>query len=172
MSRIPQQQTGEWEGGFCDGVCGGDCGTCMGSWFCACFLHGRVSSRFQAFPAEDDSMLNSSCLFWYLGACCGFQWVPQLLRRQEIRQTFGIQGSDINDCCVSFWCTPCTLAQMNIEVKKRAEKARLMAASSDAGYKSEAGMSYAPPPQQTMGEKQEPMLQSHPNNVAQGPVGA
>lgn len=70
-----------------------------------------------------------------------------------MREKWGIKGSGFKDCCATFWCTPCTLAQMNMEVKKRGEVARAASAGAVGGEKGygrvEGGMVYQAP---NMGE--------------------
>ncbi|KAF4472303.1 plac8 family [Fusarium albosuccineum] len=42
-----------------------------------------------------------------------------MMKRGEIRERFGIQGSGMGDCCVSYWCLCCALIQQDNEVKAR-----------------------------------------------------
>ncbi|KAF2719008.1 PLAC8-domain-containing protein [Polychaeton citri CBS 116435] len=145
-----QQHEEEWNNGLCSHCCGGDCSTCLASWFCSCFLYGRLSSRAKNFPRTEKADIeyaNGSCCVWYATACFGFSWVPQMLRRQEIRQQFGIKGNGCNDCLAAFCCAPCSLAQMETELKDRAEKAK--SAGLQQGYPVQAqGMVYGQQQQQ------------------------
>jgi hypothetical protein len=45
-----------------------------------------------------------------------------MLRRQEIREEFHIRGDSCTDCLVTTFCGPCSLAQMNMEVKGKTGK--------------------------------------------------
>lgn len=94
----------------------------MGAWFCPCFLYGRLSARYKALPNQSDSMTNGSCSIWFLSSCIGLWWVPQMLRRQEMRQRFDIEGNGCTDFLVTACCGPCSLAQMNMEMKEQAGK--------------------------------------------------
>jgi hypothetical protein len=42
-----------------------------------------------------------------------------MMKRGEVRERFGIKGSAMNDCCVSYWCGCCALIQQEREVKAR-----------------------------------------------------
>jgi hypothetical protein len=59
-----------------------------------------------------------------------------MLKRGEIRERYNIKGSGCDDCCVSFWCSPCALMQQDNEVKIRAKNAQPIT----QGYQSQAGM--------------------------------
>lgn len=41
------------------------------------------------------------------------------MKRGEIREKFGIEGSSMGDCCASYWCLCCALIQQEKEVKAR-----------------------------------------------------
>ncbi|KAF4551661.1 Hypothetical protein D9617_12g035490 [Elsinoe fawcettii] len=143
--------TGNWTAGLCN--CGG-CGPCMGAFFCYSCLYGRTVHRNKNFPRTPEetgfSYVNADCVImsavnWFTG--CG--WVLQMLKRTEHRERFGIEGSGLKDCCATCWCSPCTLAQANLDLKTRAEQARLLdtnGAPADAYQKQETGMVYQPPP--------------------------
>jgi Cys-rich protein (TIGR01571 family) len=45
------------------------------------------------------------------------------LQRSETRERFGIQGSECSDCCVHFWCHPCSLCQEHSEITRRLDAA-------------------------------------------------
>ncbi|KAG8631012.1 hypothetical protein KVT40_000152 [Elsinoe batatas] len=143
--------TGQWTAGICD--CGG-CGPCMGAFFCYSCLYGRVVHRNKHFPRTPEetgfSYVNSDCLIMtlvnYVTGGCG--WILQLMKRTEQRERFGIEGSGLNDCCCTFCCSPCTLAQANLDLKTRAEGARLLdqnGAPAQTYEKQETGMVYQPP---------------------------
>jgi|SRR5690242_1792130 len=94
----------------------------MGAWFCPCFLFGRLSSRYEALPGDDDGIANAQCCLWTVTSWAGLWWIPQTLRRQAIRERLGIEGDSCNDCLVSTFCGACSLAQMNMEVKSQVGK--------------------------------------------------
>lgn len=120
----------------------------MGAWFCSPCLYGRAVQRLDMFPSNDATRLNtcnSDCWLWTLASCCLWMpCLPMMFRREQLRERFGIPGDLFKDCIVSFprpifqmrlgltllrqisyCCTPCAIAQMNTEMKKRAEQAHL-----------------------------------------------
>lgn len=42
-----------------------------------------------------------------------------MIKRREIREKYGIEGSGTGDCCSSYWCLCCALIQQDNEVKLR-----------------------------------------------------
>ncbi|KAK3627236.1 hypothetical protein LTR56_019336 [Elasticomyces elasticus] len=114
----------EWRNGICSHICGADdCNSCLASWFCACFMFGRVDHRLKRFPSQnkdDFDLCNTACGILYLSFHVHLGCLPVLLRRQEIRKKFGIKGNPCTDCLASWCCLPCTIGQMNTELKDRA----------------------------------------------------
>ncbi|KAK0855716.1 hypothetical protein LTS02_010988 [Friedmanniomyces endolithicus] len=98
----------EWRNGICDHVCGGSFEVCITAWCCNCFMFGRVDQRLEKFPETNYVAL---------------QWIPVWLKRKELRNKFGIQGNGCTDCLVSYFCHPCSIAQMETELKDRAATA-------------------------------------------------
>ncbi|KAK0941704.1 hypothetical protein LTR48_000283 [Friedmanniomyces endolithicus] len=98
----------EWRNGICDHVCGGSFEVCITAWCCNCFMFGRVDQRLEKFPETNYVAL---------------QWIPVWLKRKELRTKFGIQGNGCTDCLVSYFCHPCSIAQMETELKDRAATA-------------------------------------------------
>ncbi|KXT11287.1 hypothetical protein AC579_1671 [Pseudocercospora musae] len=143
----------DWHNALCSQVCGGDCGTCMGSWFCSPCLFGRSWQRLEQFPnqnKEDFSNCSSGCWIFCGASCFHFGWLATLLKRMELRERFGIQGNGCTDCLVSYFCTPCTLAQMETELKDRAASAQGGRGTQDAGYVAPSdNMTYQPPSEKT-----------------------
>lgn len=92
----------------------------MGAWFCGSCLFGRVSSRQKSFPNNDGDMFNGSCVIHAVSVCLAVWWIPQMLRRSVVREKFGISGGGCSDCLVSTFCAPCSMSQMNMELKSRA----------------------------------------------------
>jgi Cys-rich protein (TIGR01571 family) len=100
----------------------------MGAWCCTPCLHGRVSSRYEAFPDSDESKLetfNGDCMIAYAAGCFGLTFLPIMFKRAEIRQRFDIPGDGCTDCLLSCFCQPCALAQMSTELKDRSAAALL-----------------------------------------------
>ncbi|KAK3628513.1 hypothetical protein LTR56_018558 [Elasticomyces elasticus] len=114
----------EWRNGICSHICGADdCDSCLASWFCACFMFGRVDYRLKRFPSQtkdDFDLCNSACGMLCLSFYVHLGCVPVLLMRQELRKKFGIKGNSCTDCLAGWCCLPCTIGQMNTELKDRA----------------------------------------------------
>ncbi|KAK4892736.1 hypothetical protein LTR27_008835 [Elasticomyces elasticus] len=114
----------EWRNGICSHICGADdCNSCLASWFCACFMFGRVDYRLKRFPSQnkdDFDLCNAACGLLCLSGCVHLGFFPVLLMRQETRKKFGIKGNSCTDCLASWCCLPCTIGQMNTELKDRA----------------------------------------------------
>jgi hypothetical protein len=60
-----------------------------------------------------------------------------MMKRREIRERYGIKGSGMDDCCMSYWCGCCAVIQHEKEVQKRTEP--IMSA-----YKNQGGMEAKP----------------------------
>ena len=41
------------------------------------------------------------------------------MKRKQIRETYGIKGSGMSDCCMSYWCGCCAVMQHEKEVMRR-----------------------------------------------------
>lgn len=76
-----------------------------------------------------------------------------MMKRGEIRERFGIQGSGMGDCCVSYWCLCCALIQQDNEVK-----ARLSQGPITQGYQAQKEGMHMPtsPPAQQQQQYQAP----------------
>ncbi|KAI0525948.1 PLAC8 family-domain-containing protein [Xylaria bambusicola] len=134
-----EKPEGEWQNGICS--CG-PCGSCLLAWCLPCILLGRTSERIRDPSMETADSLNSDCLIHGAVTCfTGCGWIYAMIKRGEIRERYGIQGSGCGDCCVSFWCSCCALIQQDNEVKIR-EKGRV----NTQGYQVQPGM-HMPPPQ-------------------------
>ncbi|KAK0272169.1 hypothetical protein LTR91_010223 [Friedmanniomyces endolithicus] len=115
-----------WRNGICDHVCGGTFEVCITAWCCNCFMFGRVDQRLEKYPEtnrDEFSLFSSGCFILGISNYCGLQWIPVWLKRKELRSRFGIQGNGCTDCLVSFCCHPCSIAQMETELKDRAATA-------------------------------------------------
>ncbi|KAJ2978560.1 hypothetical protein NQ176_g3755 [Zarea fungicola] len=133
----------EWENGLCET----DCGSCMGAWCCTCFAFGRASDRLRAFPDTDTdnfSLFNGSCFMFTLASMCSLSCIPVWMQRKDLREKFGIRGGGCGDCMVASCCLPCAVSQINMELKKRAEKQQNVVQTK--GYAPPAGMAYGPQP--------------------------
>jgi Cys-rich protein (TIGR01571 family) len=64
-----------------------------------------------------------------------FQWIIQTIRRGEMREKYGIEGSCCGDCCTTFWCGCCALVQEEKEMELRTRPEL-------TGYKSTPQMAY------------------------------
>ncbi|GAB7328469.1 hypothetical protein MBLNU13_g00439t1 [Cladosporium sp. NU13] len=151
-----------WENGLCSNVCGGDCGTCCAAWCCPEFLYGRAAQRLEIYPHNSPSEIQTfdkHCFFYVLAGSVLLECIPTAFKREEMRKRFAIDGDFCEDIAASMFCRPCTLAQMNSEMKSRAAKEQLTKA---IGYQPQTqGMVYLPPNQQPQ-VSQQPPLQPQP----------
>ena len=85
------------------------------------------------------------CLRAYANAAPLTSHSYAMLKRGEIRERFGIEGSGLSDCCTTYWCGCCAIIQHDNEVKGRLDPA---AAPVATGYQPTPGMQMpgAPPP--------------------------
>ncbi|XP_077974439.1 cornifelin homolog [Styela clava] len=51
------------------------------------------------------------------GCCCGFHFSSVV--RPYIRAKHNIQGSLMEDCCMSCWCHSCNMCQISRELDRR-----------------------------------------------------
>jgi len=63
-----------------------------------------------------------------------------MMKRQEIREKFGIEGSGGSDCFTAYCCPCCALIQQEKEVIKRTSSGPVV-----SGYKPQPGMQMPPP---------------------------
>lgn len=94
----------DWHNGICSHVCGGDCGTCWAAWCCSCFLFGRTAQRMKYFPSTNKDqfeLFNGNCALYCLSGYIGMNWIPQMLKRGEFRDSHSIKGNACTDCLVS-----------------------------------------------------------------------
>ncbi|KAM5358300.1 hypothetical protein ACJZ2D_015399 [Fusarium nematophilum] len=94
-------------------------GTYLGAVHLTVRIFGRTSQRLRNPVGEVDNV-NSDCILF-----CGIQsltmsaWIFNSMKRGEIREKLGIEGSGLGDCCTSCWCLCCALVQQDKEVKAR-----------------------------------------------------
>lgn len=79
---------------------------------------------------------------WCALSFCGLQWILQTIKRSDMREQFGIEGSGCGDCCASYFCACCALMQ---EEKEMVRKSEFL---TNVGYQQPQGMVY--PPQQPL----------------------
>ncbi|KAK4464512.1 PLAC8 family-domain-containing protein [Cladorrhinum samala] len=117
VQAVTPAKTQEWSNGLCD--CG-PCDLCMLGCCCPCILVGKSATRMNDPSMQSYETVNGDCMI-FLGINCvsGCGWIYGMLKRQEIRERFGIKGSGTNDCCVSYWCSCCALIQQEKEVQAR-----------------------------------------------------
>ncbi|KAI0206315.1 PLAC8 family-domain-containing protein [Astrocystis sublimbata] len=128
-----EKEAGEWQTGICS--CG-PCSSCLLAWCLPCLLLGQTSERMRDPSMQSADNCNSDCLIYTAISCfTGCGWIYAMLKRGEIRERYGIQGSGCNDCCVSYWCPCCALIQQDNEVKIRHEAQPLV-----QGYQAQPGM--------------------------------
>ncbi|KAM4058484.1 PLAC8 family protein [Hirsutella rhossiliensis] len=130
------------------------CGTCLLSTCLPCILIGRTSGRMRDPSMETYEDLNSECMIFSAIHCLtGFGWVYAMMKRGEIRDEYGIEGSDCSDCCASYCCLCCVLIQSDKEVKLRTAGQRPIM----QGYQSQKeGMQMPAPAGQQ--QQQQPMM--------------
>ncbi|KAF5663092.1 plac8 family [Fusarium heterosporum] len=143
-SQGPNVQNQEWQSSLCD--CS-PCDSCMLSTFCPCILLGKTSDRMRDPTMQTADTCNSDALIFCAIQCVtGCGWIYSMMKRGEIRERFGIQGSGMGDCCVSYWCLCCALIQQDNEVKARVSQGPVT-----QGYQAQKEgmhMPTSPPPQQ------------------------
>ncbi|KAK7430279.1 hypothetical protein QQZ08_003254 [Neonectria magnoliae] len=151
----PNVQNQEWSNGLCS--CG-PCDTCLLGTFLPCILLGKTADRMRDPTMQTADNFNSDCMI-FCGIQCvtGCGWIYAMMKRGEIRERFGIQGSGMNDCCASYWCGCCALIQQEKEVK-----ARLAQGPITQGYQSQEKGMHVPPTQH-----QQPPHQQQPHQQQQ-----
>jgi Cys-rich protein (TIGR01571 family) len=96
------------------------------------------------------TMCNNDCGIWcisgYFANCCGIpmNFVPVMLKRTRLRHYYKIEGSMAEDCLASWFCHPCTLAQLETEQKDRGPGPVV----NQQPQSSQPSMTYAPPGEQ------------------------
>ncbi|KAH3374795.1 hypothetical protein KXW99_006722 [Aspergillus fumigatus] len=111
----------EWSSSFWD--CFSPTETCLIGWCAPCCLFGKTQSRLQD-PALKEQRY------------CGLYWVLLMIKRGQLRERFGIQGSTFQDCWQSYLCPCCTLVQNEKEVEARFSN------TTQVGYQPPSGMAY------------------------------
>lgn len=115
-------QMNRWKDDWC--ACFNQCvPSCLMTWFCCCVMSGQISQRIGFmncglvvsgwvailifyYIIAQFAYVNLAYVVWAIAAI--FIW--QL--RRVFRQKFQIQGNDLEDCCLSWFCGHCTISQM------------------------------------------------------------
>lgn len=106
-----------YETGLCD--CWSNIPVCL----CATFFHsclfGRTTAmlRQKSYGDPEEDCINGACCIYFCFAPLGVLW--QAARRTQIRKKYNLEGSKSKDWAVTLLCTPCALAQDDIEVRLR-----------------------------------------------------
>ncbi|GFF65859.1 cell number regulator 11 [Aspergillus lentulus] len=127
------QQPHEWSSSFWD--CFSPTETCLVGWCAPCCLFGKTQSRLQDPALKEHQYVNGDCCLYALSSYCGLYWVLLMIKRGQLRQRFGIQGSTFQDCWQSCLCPCCTLVQNEKEVEARSNNIQV-------GYQPPSGMAY------------------------------
>ncbi|RHZ61013.1 hypothetical protein CDV55_101455 [Aspergillus turcosus] len=109
--------------------------TCLVGWCAPCCLFGKTQSRLQDPALKEHSYINGDCSLYALSSYCGLYWVLLMIKRGQLRERFGIQGSAFEDCWQSYLCPCCTLVQNEKEVEARSNNLQV-------GYQAPSGMAY------------------------------
>jgi len=99
IGRTPGVKFNQWTSGVCN--CFEDMHTCICGWFCMPCLMSSISQRFGEHMCAP---------------CCIPNFPMQM--RTAIRERHSIQGSMMDDCCTVACCTPCSVCQMDRELKR------------------------------------------------------
>jgi Cys-rich protein (TIGR01571 family) len=109
-------KTGEWAVDLCG--CFTHCiPNCCMAFFCPCISLAQVSARLgiASFTCTLVWLLLSLSISGGVTSAMLFLWIWHA--RSTTRERFRIPGDCFADCCVSFWCSSCALAQMATHVK-------------------------------------------------------
>jgi hypothetical protein len=69
----------------------------------------------------------------FAGMVLAVPCIPVWIQRHAVRKRFNLTGSGCTDCLASFFCTCCSQAQHENELKDQAEKERLMVSAPPSG---------------------------------------
>ncbi|CAM4824647.1 unnamed protein product [Rotaria magnacalcarata] len=95
--------------------CFDDFGSCICGWCCTPCLFGENAQKID----------NSNCCLWccayILLAECYLCWIPHYMKRQVLRQKYGLrEDPNCGDCPATVCCGPCALCQEARFLKRRA----------------------------------------------------
>lgn len=114
----PPQGEGEWQESAWN--CCKPFDMCLIGCCVPCYLIGKTSERIRDPTMQSFNAINNDFLI-SLGISCvtGCGWIWTMIKRKEIRERYGIKGSDVDDCCMSYWCGCCAVIQHEKEVMRR-----------------------------------------------------
>lgn len=111
---------------------------CLGFTSCClpCLAFGKTQSRLRDPTLQSYDSINgdvsllghflhkvltnlAQCMIWSFLSLGFSQWIYQTIKRGELRNKYGIQGSCCGDCCVSMCCGCCALIQEEKEAEIR-----------------------------------------------------
>lgn len=110
---IPQpvpQSPKNWNTGLCDCLIS-PC-ICLQGLLCPCCLYGKNNKE-----VSNDTFCGSMLCYLLCFPCC-----QQTKTRYLIRQKYNLLAQPCDDCCVSWFCTPCALCQERREIEFQLSK--------------------------------------------------
>ncbi|PYH81059.1 PLAC8-domain-containing protein [Aspergillus uvarum CBS 121591] len=107
----------EWNYSLFD--CCSPASLCLTSCCLPCLAFGKTQARVQDPKLEGYSSVNGDCMIFTFLSFGYAQWIYQCIKRGEMRQKYGIEGSCCGDCCVTFCCSCCALVQEEKEAELR-----------------------------------------------------
>ena len=119
--------TGVWSAGLfscCDSIVP----NCCMSFCCPCFSLAQITSRlglygfyptliFFAILYVVTGVAESAKIIWLGGISWMVIFIALFALRSQFRKIFALPGSCCGDCCASFFCSCCTIAQMATHAK-------------------------------------------------------
>jgi Cys-rich protein (TIGR01571 family) len=100
----------QWNSNICD--CCIDCGSCFKSFICPCCSFYSVKKN-----VDGDKGFCSNCC---CAVCCCLLPFSVCIRapyRKKLRVKYNLPAKPCNDCCTTFWCPCCALAQEMREIE-------------------------------------------------------
>jgi len=115
---------GEWRGNTCDCCSIACCPATMMAWCCPCFPLGQLANKFGVMEhwVVVTIILGGMIIAAIVATTTGiplqgliglFVFIMVFVIRGKARAKLNIPGDCCEDCCCSFFCTCCTLAQMS-----------------------------------------------------------
>lgn len=127
----------EWQNDLFDCFSGAD-NLCLKATFCSCFVYGKIVARGKDPSLQGYERFNGDCIgFAALNACCGLGWVLSMMNRGQVRERYGIKGDGCTDCLTEYFCTCCSLIQVEKEIIVRSQQG-------NGGYVAPQGMVAGP----------------------------
>eukprot|EP01006_Ploeotia_vitrea_P040520 TRINITY_DN66429_c5_g1_i3.p1 TRINITY_DN66429_c5_g1~~TRINITY_DN66429_c5_g1_i3.p1 ORF type:complete len:183 (+),score=23.23 TRINITY_DN66429_c5_g1_i3:28-576(+) len=114
MHPAPGTGTGAWNAGLCD--CFSDIPLCCMAWWCTCIPYGKTHARVSG---NDDDWIMWSAIWLAVACFTGCQCVLELMTRQKVRETYGIQGDTCKDFMIAWCCTCCSTQQCAVQVGQK-----------------------------------------------------